>query len=312
MIEKQPTLRQLEYFIALADTLNYRKAAAKLGVSQPTLTTQVRSLEETLGIALLERSRTGTMLSPQGRKLVQGARDVVNSMHALVENAHMIAHGPSMTFRLGVPPTVGPYLLPFVLPYLHQQYENLKLYVREGAPRQLEEGLERGEYDLILSPLPLMSNELAVESLFREPLKFVVPQDHHFSGREYVVPSELTGEPVLTLEEHHHFHRQVHDICVQIGANVQRDFEGTSLDTLRQMVVMGVGVAFLPGLYVHSELHHPQALHVCELAEYPIEREHALAWRKNSANRVFFRELTKHVRISIKENLSNIVTPLQI
>ncbi|MCY7294893.1 hydrogen peroxide-inducible genes activator [Alteromonas sp. a30] len=310
MYEKQPTFKQLEYFICLADILNFRQAAAKLGVSQPTLTTQIRSLEETLGITLLERSRNGTFLSPQGKELQEKARHIVESMRDLVDNAQVLAHGPSTTFRLGVPPTVGPYLLPFILPHLHKQYDKLKLYVREDSPRQLEDGLRSGNYDIILSPLPLISSEFSIKTLFREPLKFVVPQDHPLAGRHDVDPQELSGEPVLTLEEHHHFHMQVQNICNQIGANVLRDFEGTSLDTLRQMVVMGMGVAFLPGLYVHSELHRPEALHVCELSNTPIEREHALVWRNGSANRVFFRELTLHFRTIVKEHLSGVVTPL--
>lgn len=307
MAAKRPTFRQLEYFVCLADTLNYRHAAAKLGVSQPTLTSQIRALEESLGLGLLERSRTGTLLSPQGRELLESARGVVGALHELCTSADVLTHGPATTFRLGVPPTVGPYLLPYVLPQLHKQYEQLKLYVREAAPRQLEEGLLHGEYDLVLSPLPLSSTELSLESLFLEPLKFVVPSDHALAGRDYVAPEELANERVLTLEEHHHFHRQVQDVCSKLGANVQRDFEGTSLDTLRQMVVMGVGVAFLPGLYVHSELHNPEALHVCELSDKPIEREHALVWRNTSANRVFFRELAKRLRDIVSDTLKGVV-----
>lgn len=307
MAIKRPTLRQLEYFVCLAETLNYRQAAAKLGVSQPTLTSQVQSLEDALGIGLLERSRTGTLLSPQGRELLNHARTVVNAVNQLAENADVLVHGPANTFKLGVPPTVGPYLLPFVLPPLHKEFEKLKLYVREGSPRHLEEGLLRGEYDVILTPLPVHATELSIESLFLEPLKFVVPSDHPLAGRVDVAPAELAGERVLTLEEHHHFHRQVQDICARIGAQVLRDFEGTSLDTLRQMVVMGVGVAFLPGLYVHSELHNPEALYVCELQDNRIQREHALVWRNTSANRVFFRELAFHLRNIIQQTLGSVV-----
>lgn len=307
---KQPTIKQLEYFVCLADTLNFRRAANKLGISQPTLTAQMRALENTLGLPLLERSRNGTLLSPEGKALHEQAMMVVGAMNNLMENATQLAQGPATTFRVGVPPTVGPYLLPLVLPELHQKYEQLKLYVREDVPRKLEEGLRRGDYDLILSPLPLQDSELSVMSLFREPLKFVVPQDHRFAGRHDVDSKELAGERVLTLEEHHHFHKEVQTVCSQIGANVLRDFEGTSLDTLRQMVVMGVGVAFLPGLYVHTELPNPEALHVCEFSDMSIEREHALVWRSSSANRVFFRELTVHFRRIIKTHLKGVVTLL--
>ena len=109
------------------------------------------------------------------------------------------------------------------------------------------------------------------------------------------------------MEDKHHFHHQVLDICNELGAELQRDYEGTSLDTLRQMVVMGMGAAFLPGLYVHSEMHNPESLHVCEIKNKPILRQHALAWRNTSPSRVFFRELADRFRRIIKARLSHVV-----
>lgn len=293
--------------MVLAQSLNFRNAAASLGISQPTLTNQINALETALGMTLLERSRTGTILSPQGRELLRSARQVVDAMQVFAQSADTLLNGPATTFRLGVPPTLGPYLLPFVLPELHQKYEQLKLYVREEPPRQLEERLLQGEFDLILSPLPMASSELSVDPLFVEPLKFVVPSDHVLASKERIQPQDISGQNVLTLEEHHHFHRQVQQICDQLNANVQRDFEGTSLDTLRQMVVMGLGVAFLPGLYVHSELHRPEEVHVFELEGMPVVRQHALVWRNTSANRVFFRELASEFRHIIQQKLSTVV-----
>ncbi|GLS25688.1 hyaluronan synthase [Marinibactrum halimedae] len=295
------------YFVELANTLNFRKAAEKLGVSQPTLTAQISALEETVSLSLFERSRTGTFLSPQGRAVLASAKQLVTSMNHFEETAKALAEGPATTFRMGVPPTLGPYLLPFVLPDMHARYESLKLYVREEAPRSLSQSLLAGEYDLIISPLSADSPELSSVPLFTEPLKFVVPTDHRLSGEDWVSPQDIRGESVLILEEHHHFHGQVRDICASLGANVLRDFEGTSLDTLRQMVVMGIGVTFLPGLYIHSELHRPEALHVCELKGLPIMRQHSLVWRHGSPARVLFRELAMTLRQIIKQQLGDVV-----
>ncbi|GEA11732.1 hypothetical protein KUL49_21070 [Alteromonas sp. KUL49] len=125
--------------------------------------------------------------------------------------------------------------------------------------------------------------------------------------KNYVAPEELAHEKVLTLEDKHHFHRQVQEICNKLGADLQRDYEGTSLDTLRQMVVMGMGVAFLPGLYIHSELHRPEELHVSEIENMPIVRQHGLSWRNTAPGRSSFRELAETMREIIDNRLSSAV-----
>lgn len=306
--DRSPSIAQLRYFVAVAKHLSYRKAAQALGVSQPTLTSQINSLENLLGVTLFERSRTGTHVSPQGRVLLVDAERVLRSNAQFIETAQVLAEGESTTYRLGVPPTLGPYLLPHIFPELHKAHPALKFYVREASPDQLQQGLLSGDYDLILSPTTVSDSQIMLEPLFTEPLKFVIPSDHPLAGKSYIEPQALRGEKVLTLEDHHHFHHQVMQICGQIGAELRRDYEGTSLDTLRQMVVMGMGAAFLPGLYIHSEIHNPSALHVCEIAGEPIVREHLLAWRNTSPSRVFFRKLAKEIRELVLTNLSKAVS----
>ncbi len=311
IIKNKPTIKQLIYFEAVASTLNFRQAAQSLGITQPTLTLQINSLEQQIGFQLFERSRSGTLLSVQGRELLPLAKKILEANDAFLDTADWIKNGPVTTFKMGVPPTLGPYLLPSVLPELHKQYDELKLYVREAPPKLLQQQLLDGEFDLILSPLPAASSELAIQPLFIEPIKFVVPADHKLASSGDVSASQIAGENVLTLEEQHYLHRQVQDICQQFGANLMRDFEGTSLDTLRQMIVMGLGVAFLPGLYIHSEMHRPEALHVCELRDIPISRKHALIWRPKSPSRVFFRELASQFREIIKDRLDKVVTVIE-
>ncbi|WP_345428111.1 hydrogen peroxide-inducible genes activator [Halioxenophilus aromaticivorans] len=304
---KQPTLNQLSYFVAVAKLENFRAAALELGVSQPTLTGQIAALEKSLGVVLFERSRSGTQLSPQGRALIEPAEAVLKTNVRFMEQARELSDDSQTTYRLGVPPTLGPYLLPYVLPELHERYTKLKFYVRDVAPRRLEQGLINGEFDLIITPLSQESSQLVSADLFIEPLKFVMPSDHPLAGASAIDPEQLRGESVLTLESTHHFHYQVLELCDRIGAHILRDYEGTSLDTLRQMVVMGMGVAFLPGLYIHSELHKPEALHVCELSQAPIERRHSLVWRNTASNRVFFRQLSENLRDIIERRLGHAV-----
>ncbi len=304
---KGATNTQLRYFVALARNLSYRRTAQVLGISQPTLTAQINALEKSLGIALFERSRSGTLLSPEGRVLLPFAEDTLQASVRFEEKAKDLAGGAQTTYRLGIPPTLGPYLLPYILPELHQRYAKLKFYVREAAPSQLIQGLFNGDYDLIISPSSQESSQLIVSKLFVEPLKFVMPSDHPLAGTKFVDAEQIRGETVLALEDTHHFHHQVQDICGEIGAQLARDYEGTSLDTLRQMVVMGMGVSFLPGLYVHSELHRPDELHVCELKDKPIERQHNLIWRNTAPGRIFFRELGNHIRQIITQTLGHAV-----
>jgi LysR family hydrogen peroxide-inducible transcriptional activator len=288
--------------------LSFRRAAQSLGVSQPTLTSQIQALENVINISLFERSRSGTLLSPQGRALLSLAEDVLQTNQRFEDTARDLSDGTTTTYRLGIPPTLGPYLLPWILPDLHKRFSQLKFYVREGSLQQLEEGLFNGDYDLIISPEAHKSSQLIVSELFIEPLKFVVPSEHPLAGKKFVDPKDIRGETVLTLEDTHHFHHQVQTICDQIGARLHRDYEGTSLDTLRQMVVMGVGVAFLPGLYIHSELHRPDELHVSELLNLPIVRHQHLVWRNTAPSRVFFRELSQLIRELVAEKLGSAVT----
>lgn len=302
------SLRQLEYFISVAESGSFRRAADKLGISQPTLTAQIAHLEQALGGQLFERSRTGTSQSPLGRDLLPHARRVIEEFHGLVDRATSLSSGPAGTYRFGVTPTMGPYLLPHILPGLHKEYSALKFHVREGLPRGLREGLISGQHDLILSPMPVGLDGVEVAPLFREPLKLVVPTEHRLARRARVGSADLVGEEVLTLEDHDQLHMQIQRLCDHLGAVVNRDYEGTSLDTLRQMVVMGMGLAFLPGLYIRSEIRPGDALKVVGLSDEAVMREHALVWRRTSPARQLFRNLAGKMRALIRENFRRDVT----
>ena len=299
-----PTIRQLEYFVAIADAKTFRRAAERLSVSQPTLSAQIYSLEESLKVTLLERSRSGAILTPAGRELLSNARQVLEEMRGLVDQAGMINSGPGGTFRMGVSPTVGPYLLPHILPELHREYSTLKLYVRENMPKALELDLLEGRLDLVLIPKPFGSSRFETEELFQEPLQLVIPADHPLGSATTLSANQLNQQNVLTLEEQYSHYHQVQQACENLGANILRDYEGTSFDALRQMVVMGMGVAFLPSLYIHTEIHHPEALVIANVTDLDLQRTHILAWRKNSPNRVFYRLLAQSIRRLVKGKLA--------
>ena len=145
MGRSRPSIRQFEYFIAIADAASFRRAANRLQVSQPTLTNQILALEAALGLQIFERSRGGTVLTAVGRELLPNARRLLEEFQGVIDQAESVSRGPAGTYRLGVTPTLGPYLLPHILPALHHRYTALKLYIREDAPRDLEAGLAAGE-----------------------------------------------------------------------------------------------------------------------------------------------------------------------
>jgi len=301
MNPEKVSLKQLRCLDAIAEAGSFRRAADRLGVTQPALTAQVAALETALDLQLFERSRTGASLSPAGRELLDSTRRVLEEFQGLVDRANTLAGGAVLTYRTGVPPTLGPYLLPHILPALHRQYAGLKLYVRENVPRDLEEGLRKNRHDFIFTPLPVSDAQLTVVPLFREPLKLVMASDHRLAGKTRINREDLFGEEVLSIEEHHLYHRQVAQLCERLGANVRRDFEGTSLDTLRHMVVMGMGIAFLPSLYVASEIRGGDELKVTDLHGDAISRVHAMAWRTTSPARNLFRELAERVREILRD-----------
>lgn len=304
------TLRQIRYFIAVADHGSFRGAADRLDVTQPALTAQVASLEKLLETQVFERSRAGTSLTSAGRELLPSARRVLEEVRGFGDLAQSLTGGAAGTYRMGVTPTLGPYLLPHILPRIHAEFAGLKLYVREAAPSDLEDDLKNAGHDFILTTQPIMSRELVVASLFREPLKLAIAREHPLASKPRIHRMDLFGEEVLTIGEHHLFHRQITELCERVGASVRRDYEGTSLDTLRQMVVMGMGIAFLPALYVKSEIRERAELRVTDVEGIDVYRNHVLAWRPSSPARGLFRDLADRIRDIAATALEDVVVPL--
>ncbi len=305
-----PSMRQLEYFIEVVDSGSLRKAAQKLGVTQPTLSVQLTALEQTLGVTLLERQRSASRATPAGRDLLPEARALLAQWRDLVETAHLLSNDLATTYRLGVPPTLGPYLLPTILPPLHARFERLRLHVREQVPDSLIDGLENGDYDVIMGPIQTNRDDIVAEPLFREPLLLASGIDTLSENKQNVSDRDLEGENILVLEERHALRREVAEICDRTGAIMNRDFEGTSLDTLRQMVVMGMGSALLPALYVRSEIHRPEELTVRQFADRQLYREHFLLYRRMAPSRNFYRELGELIREVVATQLADTVIPI--
>lgn len=301
-----PNLRQLEYLVALADTLHFKRAAERTNSTQPTLSEQLKALEGRLGAQLVERSRTRVLLTPVGHQVVEVARRMLRDANEVRMLASSGGRELSGLLRLGVPPTIGPYLLPHVLPAVRRAYPGLKLYIRESLPEDLPRMLEDGRLDLVITLLPVVQGELTGVTLFREPLLLAVANDHPLANRGSVRKEDLDGEDVLALAPGQQLHDTVLSLCEELGANLRLDFEGTSLDTLREMVVMGLGVTFLPALYVQREIVGDPHLRTMPIEGRSIYRTVGMIWRRTTARRSDYEKLASFFRMSAREGCANL------
>jgi LysR family hydrogen peroxide-inducible transcriptional activator len=295
-----PTLRQLSYLVTLADAKSFVQAARVACVSQPTLSQQVKALEDRLGVKLLDRGLTGAVLTPIGRSVVTRARVVLSEVRDIEMLASRSANQLSGTLRFGTTPTLGPYLLSPIIAELHKLAPELRLYVREGIPDDQSLDLSRGNLDVLLGPMPILGEDLEVEPLFREPLHLVCAIDCDLPEGEPIDPGLLQGRPVLSLDPRHHLHRQVAEIAGGYGMMLTPDYEGTSLDSLHQMVASGLGLSILPGLYLASDVGGSIGLKVITVAGWTGHRSIALAWRRSTAMAPAFRLIAEQVQIAAR------------
>lgn len=303
------TLRQLRYFVALSDAGHYRKAAERTGISQPSLSQQILRLETALGQDLVERGRRGAVLTPAGREVLSQARKVLEEVEILTERAREAKDGVGGTIRLGTTPTLGPYLLPYVTRRLHRSYPSLKLIIRDAAPRVLQEELIEGRHDMILTQLPVQSDDVEVMRLFREPLKLAVAQDHALAARPQVQDSDLAGQDILSLSDAYLMHSQTVRLCEELGARLRQDYEGTSLDALRQMTALNMGVCFLPALYVRSEVASESGDVVIRAFRGDrLTRSIGLVWRKRAAQKALTLRIAEMVQAVVRDRFSDLVT----
>jgi LysR family hydrogen peroxide-inducible transcriptional activator len=276
-----PTIRQMECLVVLAACRSFRRAAHQLGMSQPSLSVQIRNLEATLGLSLVERRATGAELTPVGREALLHAEAALQAARALGAFAASAQGRLSGRIRLGVSSTIGPYLLPGVVARLHRHHPDLRLLVRESAPTTLATELANGVHDAVLVQLPLRAEGCQVEELFRERLLVLLAADHPLAAAPTVPVEALAGQSVLALDERYQLSQQVSELCRTFGATRADDYQSGSLDSLRLMVGMGAGIAFAPELYVRSEVRPGGDVVARPLKGRAVHRLIGLAWRRS-------------------------------
>lgn len=291
------TLRQLRYLVALEETRHFRKAAEISGVSQPSLSVQIKALEEALSLQLVERGSGQVQMTGQGREVCRRARDILSATQGLLDLSVTMKDGLGGTLRLGTSVTIGPYLMPFAIEELKSRHPDLQLYIREAPPQELLRGLTDGDHDLILTQLPVGSSGLSVARLFREPLHVVMPRHHPLADRPTVAASELAQETILTLSPNYSLYDQIAAVCLEAGATMARDYEGTSLDALRQMVAMGMGISLVPALYIESEITgRATDVVVRPLEGRRLQRSVGLVWRNTAGAGEAYLRLAHSIR----------------
>ncbi|MEM8552374.1 MAG: LysR substrate-binding domain-containing protein [Pseudomonadota bacterium] len=302
------SLKQLRYLSTVAGVGHFRKAADQEGITQPSLSAQIAALEEALGLRLLERGRGGVRLTMAGREILSRAERVLDEVRGLEDQAKVLRSGSGGTLRLGTSITIGPYLLPRVVGALHQNYPQMGLHVREGAADDLEFELTEGRYDAILTQLPVRSPDLEVEPIFSEALAAVVASDHPFAALSNLSNDHLSGIPILTLGQSYGLHTQVRALCSESGARLLQNYEGTSLDGLRQMAGMGMGVTFLPALYIRSEIAGRDGdVTVVRFRKHSYRRVVALAWRRSTGPMALVKVLAQQLRLTLGNQLDDMV-----
>ncbi|MGH8203436.1 MAG: LysR substrate-binding domain-containing protein [Steroidobacteraceae bacterium] len=241
------TLRDLEYLVTLAETRHFGRAAARCHVSQPTLSAQLRKLEDFLGVALIERRPRRVALTAAGEAVVERARRMLRDADDIRALARANQDPLAGQLKVGFIPTLGPYLLPRVAPRVAKALPGLQLMLHEYQTAPLVERTLSGELDLAILALPADTRGLVTRSLFAEAFLVAMPEGHRLAAKKRVKASDLNGEKLLLLEEGHCLRDQALEVCEHAGTEEQ-DFRATSLETLRQMVAAGLGITLLPRL----------------------------------------------------------------
>lgn len=291
------SLRQLQYVVAVADTLGFHKAAETCHVSQPTLSAQVQQIEQVLGVQIFERDRRRVLLTLAGEEIVRRARRVLLEVTDLIDAAERGGDVLKSELRIGVIPTVAPYLLPRLTPAVRERHPALRLIFVEQKTEDVLRELGVGALDLGLLALEAELGEVAHATIAVDPFVVALPKGHRLAAKKRLRLADLTGEPVLLLDDGHCFRTQALSLCAQVGAE-EAAFRATSLPTLAQMAASGLGLTLLPELSVPVENRQEQ-LDVRPFARPAPHRTIALIWRPTSPFGDAFEELARVMRRAV-------------
>lgn len=273
------TLNELRYIVAVSQESNFRRAAERVFVSQPALSLAIQKLEAELGVQIFERSRTNVQATPIGEMIVAQAQRALEEVLQIREIASQGKDQLSGILKVGAIYTVGPYLLPQLIPILNQKAPNMPLEMEENLTANLEAQLINGRLDVIIIALPFAGPGIVTLPLYDEDFSVVIPSNHPWSKKKKIKTSDLATEKVLLLSSGHCFSNQVREACSQFNSNMGETLQGNSLETIRNMVASGLGITVLP-VSANSEKYRSKLTYEIPFATPAPSRRIALAWRK--------------------------------
>jgi LysR family hydrogen peroxide-inducible transcriptional activator len=285
-------LRDVEYFVAVAETQHFGRAAERCAVSQAGLSEQIRKLEALLGVALFERTTRRISLTPEGEALLVEARGLLDAARALLNAAQRRSEPLDGSLRLGVIATLGPYYLPALLREVRQGFPQLDLKLEEGRTAFLIEALRDAELDAVLLALPIPATDMAVEPLFFEPFRAAFPAEHRLATRNRLTLADLQGDDLLLLEEGHCLRDQALSLCKQRDAAKGSRF-ATSLEMLRYMIAAGEGYSLLPALATMGNTRSDGLVVHRDLEDEEAGRLIGLSWRSSDPRGAAFKTLAR-------------------
>lgn len=294
-MKRLPTLKQLQYLVALSETRHFGRAAARCFITQSTLSAGIRDLEAVLETEVAERTNRQVMLTRVGEQIAERARVLLRDAEDVMDIARASRAPMTGEMRLGVIPTIGPFFLPSVMPPLRARFPALKLYLREDRTLQLLSRLSEGELDLAVIALPFDTGDLHIEVIFEDELIFACACDHPLSSGEVVDLDTLDMDQLMLLEEGHCLRDQTLEFCHDRNLKTTSPFEATSLHTLVQMVAAGIGVALIPKLAVDAAITNDANVSLSR-TKLPAFRRIGVAWRTTSSRTRDFQTLTRFFR----------------
>ena len=276
-----PSLKQLEYLVALADTQHFSKASKRCNVTPSTLSAGIRDLEHVLGVALAERNNRRVLITPLGVEIAQRARQLLRDAEDIMELATSNREPMTGDLRLGVIPTVGPFLLPRVLSVLNDRYPALRLFLEEDLTAPLLDRLRTGKIDVALIAMPYDTEAFASKILFEDEFVFACHRHHPLSAKQAISVDDLREQPLMLLEEGHCLRTHALKACQLQPSQGRSKFEASSFHTLVQMVASGIGVTLLPELAVDARITDGTTIKLLPLVEKSCRRI-GLVWRPSS------------------------------
>lgn len=296
-------IRDLEYLIAIDEERHFHRAAERCFVSQPTLSGQLKKLEQELGVLLVERSNRQVYMTEAGKVVVEHARKVIAETKAIKDVARNFQDPMIGDVRVGIIPTIAPYLLPVIMPHLHNHFKNLKLWLYEYQTHVCLEKLQNAELDFLILALPIDKHDFVELDLFREPFRLAVNRDQLLAKKQQVNMGDIAQKKILLLEEGHCLRGHILDVCLLAGVQEQSEYQATSLETLRYMVGEGMGMTLMPELAVPKKTTKADDIRYIEFSDPKPTRRIGMLYRKNSYREETFNNINELIKSVLPLNV---------